>query len=99
MGQVFIIPIIIIFEKRDTTFLSVKSVSNLYCHPECTIYRAPWRRFRYEEGLTQHRMNGCLSASDNMSLNWNLKRSVKNGSIKIYKAFYNYNQEKMSFSS
>ena len=37
--------------------------------------------------MTQHRMNVCLSSSDNMSLIWNLKRSMKNGSIKIYKTF------------
>ena len=65
----------------------MKRVSNLYCHPDCTIYRAPWRRFGYEEDLTQNRRNVCLSASENMSLNRNLKRSMKNGSIKIYKLF------------
>ena len=62
----------------------MKRVSYLYFHPDCTIYRAPWRRFGYEEDLTQNTRNVCLSASENMSLNRNLKRSMKNASIKIY---------------
>ena len=76
---------LVIFGKRDISFLTVKNVSNLYC--QSVPFRGLLGDLDMRKYLTQNRMNGCLNNGDIRGLNWNLKRSMKNGSIKIYKTF------------
>ena len=64
----------------------LRSVSNFYCLPECTIYRTSQEKdLGMEKGLDLRQVAGCLSDGGITSLNWNLKATRKEDAKSKYK--------------